>query len=450
VPTLSRSFLAMAPDLEQLAMTATDDYPLNCISDTGDGFSGWFAISNPRKCIDFCYWSVSTNKDSNEQSDDDDITDGYNAYNTADPHHTTFIQENGNAIAYWTCAYESSGDDVLASSAVGQRWVDTYHQFITNSVLNGDILETDNKQNVSANVPFPYLKCQKGSGEELSTWDGELVQTALFWESLICICSSVFAVELFFGVWYYRRRWRRYEWIGVNNQEDGVIEIDSLQLSETVNDLRPALNHHHTTPRCKLCSPIATKLCNTPTSRRKWITLFKIMLLILVNALLTFTIAFSSISLMEIHNSPFFTESMRHWTPSCSNPDLVCENGNHDIDRRPSSWNDSRWAASTANASTMNEQATASKMQPFSYLIASDAQLNWFNGEFPQMGKQNLPPSCTPTDSCYRCTRKHGYETNLRMKRGWERLMTGEVDGMEHNSAEESYRPVPDTLIMNG
>jgi hypothetical protein len=36
------------------------------------------------------------------------------------------------------------------------------------------------------------------------------------------------------------------------------------------------------------------------------------------------------------------------------------------------------------------------------------------------------------------------------MKRGWERLMTGEVDGMEHNSAEESYRPVPDTLIMNG
>jgi hypothetical protein len=94
-------------------------------------------------------------------------------------------------------------------------------------------------------------------------------------------------------------------------------------------------------------------------------------------------------------------------------------------------------------------------MSPFSYLIASDAQLNWFNGEFAQMGVQNLPPSCSPSDSCGSCTRKHGRDTNLRLRKGWERLMLGEVDGMEMrnetvHSGGSSRLPVPDTLIMNG
>lgn len=89
-------------------------------------------------------------------------------------------------------------------------------------------------------------------------------------------------------------------------------------------------------------------------------------------------------------------------------------------------------------------------MSPFSYIIASDAQLNWFNGEFSQMGMQNLPPACSPTDSCWSCTKKHGRETNLRLRRGWESLMSGQVDGMELRNESVGSWPIPDSLIMNG
>lgn len=418
----------------------TSDYPLNCLSDTGDGFSGWFAISNINKCNDFCYWSTAT------ASNDQD----YTAYNTADPHQTT-VTYFGNVTSYWTCVYDAAGDDVLTSMAVGQRWIDTYSQFMH---VNTDDHVTG--------VAFPYLKCQKGSGEELSTWDGELVKSAMFWECWIVMCACVFLVQLIACVWLCRKSSIRYGMIigrcssgdlASNAQDD--LEFHSLQLSETAGSEMPSIlqdiprlpplptnnrssrNQEHTTPRCELCTPVTLKLCNTQSARRKWMMALRIVLILALNALLAFTIAFSSISLMEIHNSPHFKDSMRQWTPACSNPDLVCEKGNTDIHLDSIPWTQTQ------------------SMSPFSYLIASDAQLNWFNGEFAQMGVQNLPPSCSPSDSCGSCTRKHGRDTNLRLRKGWERLMLGEVDGMEMrnetvHSGGSSRLPVPDTLIMNG
>jgi hypothetical protein len=417
----------------------TDDYPLNCITDTGDGFSGWFAISNPKQCNDFCYWSTPTDTSNSQE---------YSAFNTANPHNVTMIT-NGNVTYYWECVYDSASDNVLTLDAVGERWVDSYRRFVKG--------ETASSATTIMNdgVPFPYLKCQKGSGEELSTWDGELVQSALFWECWIAVCLGVLLVQLIVGGLYWKKRRRRYRMIrsstgDVSSDSAGIVEPEekeeigfhSLQLSESVNDVPPTLDNlslssidrfgvvqesEHLTPRCKLCTPMAAKLCNTASSRNKWKAAIRTLLVLGLNILMAFSIAFSSISLMEINNSPYFLENMRQWTPACSNPDLVCPNGNVDI----------------KNESTKPNRDAAG---PFSYLIASDAQLNWFNGEFAQMGLQNLPPACTPTDSCWSCTRKHGQETNLRLKRGWESLMSGNDVGM----GTFSGLPVPDTLVMNG
>ena len=247
-------------------------------------------------------------------------------------------------------------------------------------------------------------------------------------------------------------------------RQDSEETFHSLQLSECIGDSPPTFQdnagllsslaiterihtaqHQHTTPRFTVFAHITSKLCNNSAARRRWIMALRIVTLLLFNALLAFTVAFSSISLMEIHNSPFFKESMQQWTPACSNPDLVCEAGNRNIDRPSLPWN-----SSSDNDASYSQESRA---MPFSYIIASDAQLYWFNGEFAQMGKQDIPTACSPQDSCGRCTKKHGYATNTRMKTGWEGLLTGEVDGMERrrrwNGTEERL-PVPDTLIMNG
>lgn len=410
----------------------TADYPLNCLSNTGDGFSGWFAISNPTICNDFCYWSTS---DSSTDSEEE-----YTAFNTADPHRITVIS-NGNKTAYWECIFDSAGDEILTSAAVGERWVDAYRRYIEGEVSASSDVN---------GIPFPYLKCHKGSGEKLSTWDRELVQSALFWKCWIVICSSVVLFQIMAGVWYWKRRKRRYQVIrastgdlAFDTEQEEELAFHSLQLSESVNVIPPALRDvirlpprdqhqptEHLTPRCKLCSTIANTLCSNSSARNKWMAVLRFLLVLTLNTLLVFTVAFSSISLMEINNNPLFKDSMRRWTPACSNPDLVCEAANNDVNKESASPN--------------------GEMAPFSYLIASDAQLHWFNGEFAQMGLQNLPPACSPSDSCWSCTRKHGRETNLRLKRAWESLMIGEVDGMERRDGTVGSLPVPDTLIMNG
>lgn len=146
-----------------------NDYPLNCIDNLSDGFSGWFAISNPRKCNDFCYWhheplqADSENEDENnavtdddENNDDDDRSSSqYTAWNTANPHKTTIIEksEKSRQSAYWVCVYDAADDSVLASQAEGKSWVDTWQKYIP---MDDSLIGDDG-------VPFPFLRCQKVS-----------------------------------------------------------------------------------------------------------------------------------------------------------------------------------------------------------------------------------------------------------------------------------------------
>ncbi len=147
-------------------------YPLNCIDDTGDGFSGWFAISNSRQCNDFCYWQLPAQNIS------------YAAWNTANPHMSTVINTLFG-MAYWTCAYDSADDKTMVSAAEEHGWVDSWRRYYFPPMNNpsfGDV----------SDILFPYLRCQKGPGELLNTWSSDVVKSAIFWECLILLASLIF------------------------------------------------------------------------------------------------------------------------------------------------------------------------------------------------------------------------------------------------------------------
>lgn len=457
---------------------ADDDYPLNCIDETGDGFSGWFAISTPSQCKDFCYWEVGN------------ASYSYAAWNIADPHHTTVVDSPIIGTSYWTCIYDASDDKTTLSIAKGERWIDSGQKYYPSSHNNNDL----HGANPGENVPFPYLRCQKGAGERLKTWTGDIVRSATFWESWIVIASLIYMGEFVALFLFYKKRkllmrYEQVDLVGSAHEIDGsIIHNDagdsdgqsiisaSLQIDD-VEDDQEGVTHHivnqqgtdsttnlHLTPRCKYCSPLISTFCKDPKRMRQSLYILKIMLIVVANLLLALSISFSAISLMEITSNPHFSERMQKLTPACTDLTMVCPAGNADIDKQSLQWppptgdhgrrtnenNDSTQDARLNDATNTEREINSDKhsMQPFSYIMASDAQLYWFNGEFAEMGNQTLPPACSPSDSCGRCTGKHGLSTNRRLKKAWEKLMKGETNGL--NASDIDDLPVPNTLIMNG
>ncbi len=325
----------------------------------------------------------------------------------------------------------------------------------------------------------------------MKTTAGELAKSAPFWESWIVLATLLYLGEFCAIIFYcrFRRGKAKYERVG-----GGSIEINGCDDAERDgsdnstfnsgdswrNDSQPPtfrdimersladrngeLNNtdkicddtnmntfivatpssSHTTPRCKLCAPLAFRLCRENRSARSWLVLvLKITIFIALNGVLAFTISFSALSLIEIKSSPSFKESMENLTPQCLDPNRVCLAGNSNVEKESIPWKS-------------NEDA----MQPFSYIVASDSQLYWFNGEFAEMGVQNIPPSCSPHDSCGRCTGKFGRDVNMRLKKAWESLMSGvgpnttrkynENDFGEKDNYDNLDSPVPNTLVMNG
>ena len=501
-------------------MNSDDNYPLNCIDDTGDGFSGWFAVSNSRSCNDFCYWQVvvvapprtppsSEGEGANSAMDTKKIEEEdaatYHSWNTANPHIQSVIyyraKKNRNetdsapvAAAYWTCLFNVADDKITVSNAgTGQRWMDVWQEYVSSTTATTNMSRDDDHDVKSSNgFPFPYLRCQKGASEQLITWSSTAIKSATFYEGLVVLIALIFSGEVAtILMWMVRKRRMvsRYAQVGVLDgaeQEEtvgvvvGIVGAGAGQISSLQIDEEPLKDNHQVVqrmnvPRCKYCAPCAT-------SRRRLSTkhIFRTLLLLLFNLLLTITLSFVSISLMEIQSNPHFTESMQVLTPACSDPTLVCPAGNEDIDRPtavvwsqnrksgPRRMEDKSELATQATIAANNDNATnitspnyqhqRGLMQPFSYIIASDAQLYWFNGEFSEMGQKPIPSSCSPSDSCGRCTAKHGLNTNLRLKKAWESLMTGATDGMrERNHATNSTAtvdsddlPIPSTLVMNG
>ena len=227
----------------------TGNYPLNCIDDTGDGFSGWFAISNPRQCNDFCYWQLPSH---------------------ANPHKSTVVS-TPIGTAYWTCAYDSADDKTMASVTEEHRWVDSWRKY--------SFPPKDGKSHLEdiENVPFPYLKCQKVAGELLETWSGDVVKSAAFWESLIVLTLvGEIAALFFFGR---RDKLSRNDRKGL---ETGSVLESGLDLQEFDDrriDFVPvrwsflpsisfnqSLNSKNASPRCKCCTPLAPRIALHPSN----------------------------------------------------------------------------------------------------------------------------------------------------------------------------------------
>jgi len=152
-------------------------------------------------------------------------------------------------------------------------------------------------------------------------------------------------------------------------------------------------------------------------------------ILFLLNAILLYIILTSILSILEItYAKDLHLFALKVLTPACT-PDTLCTDGNVDVDN-PS----------------LSHPSSSTDFRPFSYLIASDAQVNWYNGESRHIGKMNYPPPCTSSDSCGSCQNKLGKYTNAQMKRAMENL----IRGHNYHALNISDRPVPKTLVMNG
>ncbi|KAL7448600.1 hypothetical protein ACHAWC_000762, partial [Mediolabrus comicus] len=433
------------------------DYPLNCIDSTGDGFSGWFAITNPRQCNDFCYWSVDKKKksasDDTNENEDDNEDDSYTALNTANPHETTVIynaastnndttRSKEEAVAHWVCIYNSADDKTLVSQAEGEKWIDTWHKYLdkrTMSTLSPTLHDDDGKNN-NINVPFPYLRCTKGAGENLRTLPGDAANSSTFWESYILLCSVIIIAQIAVVVARYNKRKLRYDRLlattttlpAVMNDDESADTDDyndrlmtsnaTIEIDEAMSENSLATSDRNELPwnaasrrRCKYLAPYLS---------HRAFKLLRIISIVAMNILLVITIAFASLSLMETKYHLQLSERMQKFTPECTNPNLACQKGNQEIDQSSS------YKSPDMKSFMRIGESTTSPIKPFSYIIASDSQLHWFNGEFAEMGEKNRPSSCTDGDSCGSCTAKHGYNTNLRMKRAWESLMTATSDAM--------------------
>ncbi len=168
---------------------------------------------------------------------------------------------------------------------------------------------------------------------------------------------------------------------------------------------------------CK-CHPMAIKI-GIPT------------FFLALNLAICFIIFASIVSLLELQYGVDLSHALKTVTPSCTATEKLCPDGNAPIDR-----------ASIDRAEVLQEG-----FKPFSYLIASDSQLNWYNGESAYIGKKNYPPPCSKRDSCGSCTAKFGSYTNMQMKNTIEKII---ATTSTSSTDDESSNVNVTALVMNG
>lgn len=373
--------------------------PLNCYSGLStDMFAGWYPDEKGKKCTRFCFWNVNS-----------DIS---NSTFLPNPHVTTKAPDGSR----WGCLVDASDDDVYWSNAS-----DYYHDY------TGEV--------------FPYLRCSNGAGQSLSSAFENTVTSIEFWWSVLW--SSILLLFLLqYSCWYQRRKLRcqrqlsstiryRDDIIPVRQEDPmskifrvtgrSIISGDMIDGAQNVNVDSTTSTTIDTTKEIRSNPPYSPG-CHTRirSNVRKWCsTLSKSFL----HLILLIVIFLSTLSLLEIQKGVELSFALQQLTPACSVTDRTCPDGLKSI-HRPS-----------------KDIPNLKDMVPFSYLIASDSQLDWFDGESASIGRSNYPLPCSETDSCSSCTKKVAKYTNAQMKRSFETLIRGEgyVDG-----------PIPKGLVLNG
>jgi len=334
--------------------------PLRCFSNLeGDDFSGWYAITNPFSCNDFCFWSFNNQ--------------------TSDPHQSTTHVDNNASL--WLCAYNAAMDD--------RRW---------NVVLAESIPFNKDK--------FEYLRCSRGPLENINPFTQRIITSKGTWVSLVTTALILSILEISILIYLIHRRKR----------------VSRVRLSPT------------DTTRSSVTSIQYSTLPGTPSSQppsRPFPLTWSILCAfgILIITILIFSL--SSMSLYELQSTYDFTDpNLALLTPSCVSPWKGCLLGNQDMNRE-----------STSFHSTLQNDTS------FSYMIASDAQLYWYDGESPFTTNWPLPLPCNQQDSCSTCTKKVATYTNSQMKKAMERLISSSPSSSPINT---SVWIRPKTLVMNG
>jgi len=102
-------------------------------------------------------------------------------------------------------------------------------------------------------------------------------------------------------------------------------------------------------------------------------------LLFLLNLSLAYVMFTSLLSILEdAYDKDFHSFALEAMAPACTS-ETLCKDGNVDVDK----------------SSLPYHPSASTDVRPFSYVIASDPQLNWYSGESRHIGGLNYPPPCT-------------------------------------------------------
>ncbi len=402
--------------------------PLNCYSGlSNDDFAGWYAVSDKAKCTDFCFWMQSSQSQQSQQQNNNKTN---NSIILADPHQTTIITSTN---AKWVCLLNGSSNDV--------QWDDAFQ---TNTTTNNN----DSKVTIKVKVfydeqiyKFDYLRCNRGAGEQLYSNGQIVIKSVTFWSFVIVFCFMIFILQI-----YFLRRRRRREFFqdtmlkyneemkmdsdiliheeldqGSDCNEDPTASVLVEQKSEDINP-----NEIVATPQQHTQQNDSTSTQHNCTKRIQLIKNCSILVVIAIINLFLMYLLFTGILVITERVQPLvLPPPLQSLTPPCSETELFCPIGNIPI-----------------NNKSINRSKALSQdnVKPFSYIIASDSQLDWYNGESSSIGLTNYPPPCSSTDTCGSCTTKLGTYTNNQMKKSFENLM----------SRTSTNRPTPRTLVLNG
>jgi hypothetical protein len=466
------------------------DYPLFCYSGLyNDDFAGWYsALSSSTECKDFCFWKQPGQ-----------YYEGNLSYTTADPHQFTKAR-NG---ATWGCLVDAMGKDVTWKNAFdlyedfsmynetfpylrcakgpGQKlnstlqdlsrspafwWTILLFALIVDMVQvimclrkkrdvvvpseicpysesQDDDTEEICKNVASARAPVApeddddnaaaLLESATTSSEPHVDGAGEanvtsarapvppkddddstaaLIESATFTSSKSHVDGAVGSEEptIFVGN-------------EVDVKESFFNEINTTQKSseilETNHDIQDGGDNRPENDAGSALESDDIAIVNH--ARRKCVKRFvKGGLIVVLNLVSLFFIFVCTVSLLELQSGVDLPFALQTMTPACADTESLCPNGHNPITRE--------------SADPIDES--------FSYIIGSDTQLDWYDGESAYIGSRTYPPPCSSSDSCSSCTKKVGTYTNQQMKKSFEKLINGSMTNIN--------QPVPKTLIMNG
>lgn len=430
-------------------------HPLNCYSGlSNDDFAGWYAVKDKRKCNDFCFWKqpdeyyYKEEKDMNNSMNS--TSSSSSTYSTADPHQSTIIMETN---AKWVCLFDSASDKTMF-----------------------DIIHQQNNENENMKVfydedilKFDPLRCTRGAGEVLHS-NGQIVVSSIsFWSIVTVTCIIIFVLQIV-SLIMSRRKWRRMKYFqSLLDENDLQLESNNYIVENDNQDDEDVFREEQNPTPSSPSSRNNSSISNTTQSKPKCRSICfskrtcRITTLIIFDIALIYILFTAILVITEIDQRLDLPFSLQILTPPCSNTELLCAAANMPIDN----------PSKSRNESLSREGSSANKS--FSYIIASDSQLNWYDGESAYIGMQNYPPPCSSRDSCGSCTKKLGLYTNQQMKKSIEKLIKTRR-GMDNNNtqndstlllqmkdmnnltyANEDYNnstyedyPIPKTLIMNG